>query len=74
MELEKGEKVVCIDKKHSNVLVVGKIYVVEDSKYDGGVLWFDEGGFNGRLFIRLSDYRKQKIKKIKDGLRRKIQE
>ena len=76
MELEKGEKVVCIDRKNSNILIVGKVYTIKSTNFNGEMLHFENekgGGFNGRLFIRLSEYRKLKIKKIKDGLCRKIQ-
>ena len=53
MEFQKGDRVVCINRKQSNILVVGKIYTVKYSKFDGGVLHFeeDERGFNGLLFI-----------------------
>ena len=70
MEFQKGDRVVCINRKQSNILVVGKIYTVKYSKFDGGVLHFeeDERGFNGLLFIPLSEYRKLKIKKLKEKI------
>jgi hypothetical protein len=77
-----GEKIVCINNndliaEDLNFLKIGSIYIVVDSDYDSkndieyvGVNSIDDGlyetWFISARFIKLTEYRKQKIKQLRN--------
>jgi hypothetical protein len=59
-----GVKVVCIDNRGGNGLVLNKVYVVES--YDSTLYYIN--GYYAWRFITLKEYRKRKLNKIINAL------
>ena len=65
-----GESIVCI-KNNLNGLEVGKTYTItryDETKHAVWVKGITQTGFLGNQFISLTEYRKQKIEKIKERI------